>query len=73
MVIETRTQMIKSWTITLAVASLLVLLGKEFVYNLIIEYTNFLGDWLNNYLSIFIILAISIPLIKYIASNWLNK
>jgi hypothetical protein len=73
MVIETRTQMIKSWTITLAVASLLVLLGKEFVYSFIFEYTSFLGAWLNNYLSIFIILAISIPLIKYIASNWLNK
>jgi hypothetical protein len=73
MVVETRTQMIKSWAITLAVASLLILVGKEFVYNFIFEYTSFLGIWLNNYLSIFIILVISIPLIKYIASNWLSK
>ena len=71
--IETRTQMIKSWAITLAVVTLLIIFVKGTVYNFISQYLGMLGVWLNNYLSIFIILAVSIPLIKYLVSSWVNK
>jgi hypothetical protein len=71
--IQTRTQNIKNWIITFLVVALLIVVGKNTVYNLIFQNLSFLGDWLTNYLSIFLILAVSVPLIKYIVSMWGNK
>jgi hypothetical protein len=71
--IETRTQMIKNWIITFLVVALLIVVGKNTVYNVIFKNISFLGVWLTNYLSIFLILAVSVPLIKYIVSMWGNK